>query len=817
MTGLMSDIRQAGRSLARTPIFTIGAVLTLALGIGATTTLIGVLDTLLFRPPAGVTAPGEIARPWFVFQGSWGGWNALNVSYPDFTDLRDKAKSFASVAAYYTKSGSSLGRGAEAEEVRLTGVTGGFFALLGTRPALGRFVQEADDRLGAPADVVVLSHAFWQHRFGGDPAIIGRQLPLADRSYTVIGVAPEGFTGGELEPTQAWVPLSGVVGLLGDSEFAEDRGSYFLYILTRLKPGVSLAQAQAEASTVIDIARADTTIRNGYQRVVLGPVQRARGPETSGNTQVAIWLVGVSIAVLLVACANVANLLLARGLARSRELAIRKALGAGRGRILRQLTVESVVLGLIGGAGALLLAVWGGGLVRTFLLPAGIAGEFPIDLRLCLVLSAVSLVSGVAAGTLPALRAAKGDLTPVLKEGSAASGYRRSRLRSGLVAVQVTLSVMLVVGAGLFVRSLRAALDLDLGYDLDRVVRVNADLSSSGFKPPELLAAYTALAETARQQPGVESVSLTHGEPFGWAFGVQVRMPGVDSLPRFTSGGPYINGVQADFFRTMGLSLTRGRGWTEGEGAGTTERVAVVGSSLAQRYWPDGNAIGQCLLIGAEAKQCSRVVGVVEDARRNSVVEEVQPLIYIPLAQVDGVLSHLAMFIRTRGPAEDQVNALGRILQQSRPDLPYLRVEVLKQVVAPQYGAWRLGATMFTLFGVLALTLASIGIYSVLAYAVRGRRQELGIRLALGAPLESIVSLVVRDGVRMVVPGLVLGLVGALAAGRALRALLYGVSPTDPLVLVVTLLVMALAGLAASAIPARRAAKVNPMTALRSD
>jgi predicted permease len=807
---MLQDLKFALRQLLRSPGFTAVAVITLALGIGATTTLVSVVDTLMFKPPVGVVEPDRVVRPYF----RWDLWTGSTVSYPDFTDLRDQVKAFSHVAAVY-RSQTSLGSGANAKPVKLYGVTGQFFELLGTPPAMGRVLSSEDDRPGAPAYVTVITDAYWRRELGGAADALGRMLELGNHRYEIVGIMPHGFSGSDLEGPDLWVPFSAVGPSFGGSEFATQRGSFFLFTLARLAPGATTAEAEAQATAAITTGRANVRNMAKFESVQLGPIQEARGPGAKDTAHLAVWLMGVSLMVLLLACANVANLLLARGLERGREIAIRKALGAGRGRVLRQLLTEGLLLGLMGGVAALLVAVWGGAVVRRLLLPSGAAQSFTLDGRVFLAALIASVGAGALAGLLPAWRAARGNLNTMIKDGAPAAAGGRSRLRGALVVVQVTISLLLVAGTGLFVQSLRHALALDLGFDVDRVVYVGAELSAIGFPPAELQRAFEAMREAVQHQPGVESTSLSHGGAFDWSFAESVGIPGRDSLASPPGGGPYFQSVTPEYLSTVGLTILAGRGLTVEDRQGSAP-VMVISQGMARFFWPGQNPVGTCMRVGDD-KGCTRIVGIAEDGRRSGILEETGAMFYIPLAQASEPPTQLELVVRARGDAAALAAALRPLAQSAYPGLPYLEVQTMRDRIGPQFETWRLGATLFGAFGLLGLTLAAVGVYGALAYRVRGRTRELGIRLALGAEARALAEMVIKEGLGLTVLGVGLGTAGALAAGKALQSLLYGVSARDPVVLSASTALLLLAALIASWLPARRATRVDPVVALRSE
>lgn len=823
---MWTDLQQAVRALRRSPGFTLTVVLTLALGIGAVTALTSVLDMLLFRPPAGVVAPEGVVRMFFHHRNpQFGEWRNSSVSYPDYTDL-GRARSFSAIAAQYVSS-ASLGRGAEAAPVSLAAVTGGYFPMLGTSPLLGRMLGPEDDRPDAGVPVVVLSERLWRSRFGGARDVLGQTLALDDKTYTVVGIAPRNFDGGEYEAPDLWVAFTPVARAINGDDYREDRGWYFINLLARLAPGVTRASAEAEATALIiagrtgpasgpGAAQQGSVSLNGFQNVEFSSILAASGPDFGASASLARWLVAMSLLVLLITCANVANLMFSRGLSRARELAVRKALGAGQGRLVRQLFLEGVVLASIAGGLGLIACAWGVGLLRGYVLPPTMAERFSTDARVFAIALATTALAALLSSLAPAVQVTRSDLTPVLKEGGRGSGFRRSRLRSGLVVAQVALSVMLVVGAGLFLKSLRNVLAIDIGYDREHLLMATVDPAAVGFTGVATGQAFEAMADAARTLPGIQSVAINNGEPFGWSMAEGLRIPGRDSLPRMSSGGPYVQRTTPGYFATMGLTIQRGRDFTASDRL-AHPAVALIGQTMAKRYFPDADPIGQCLLLGKGQTTCTEVIGVVRDGVRYSPREEPQAIYYVPLPPTSPETRHLTMFLRTRGPARLLAAEVRQRLQTAVAGLPYVEVRSVQELLEPRYRDFRLGASLFGVYALAALVMAGLGLYSVLTYAVRARTQELGIRLALGAAPAALVRLVVQDGLRLVVMGVGVGVAAAYAAGGALRALLYGVAPSDPLILGGSSMVLLATAMVASLLPARRAAAVDPMQALRSD
>jgi predicted permease len=809
MDTIRQDLRYALRQLARNPGFTLVAVLTLGLGIGANSTMFGVLDALFLSPPPGVAEPDRIARIYIVrdegmVQTPDGGVG----SYPDHSDLSG-TQVFAAVAGQFSSREMSFGRGESAEKITGAVVTGGYFATLGSRPALGRFIGPADDTVPA-APVAVVSHAFWQNRFQGSANAIGEEIFLEGNVYTVIGVAPEYFHGIDNEAIDIWLPTAMVQG----EEFLTNRLHIGLGLFGRLRPGVPIERAQEEAASVLrNAAEASGLEIDPTPGVILAPGNEALGPKRSEAATTALWLGLVAGGVLLIACANVANLLLARATRRRREIGVRLALGASRTRLLRQLLTESVVLALLGGAAAVLLTVWSAGLIRLFPLPP-IASL--IDGRMLAFTFAVSLLTGILAGLVPALQAGIVDLVPALKDGASSEGPSRSRLRGALTITQMALSLVLLIGAGLLVRSVIVAQSVDSGIDIDRLLYVSVDLGDAGYEGPAQEAFLARAVERLRGMPGITGVDFAQFAPVvsGPAYGMGFEIPGIESSPQFEGGGPWVNFVGPEFFRTVGSAMLRGRAFTEADGEGSPP-VVIVNERMADLYWPAGDALGGCMEIGDE---CVEVVGVSGNIKHR-LLEDAIPKFYIPAAQQDGRASwsNRTIILRTSSEPSAMIGNVQSAVHGLAPDLPYVSVLPVTELLGPDLRPFRIGATLFSLFGALALALAAIGLYGVVSFSVAQQTREIGVRIALGAEGGDVLRLVVSRAMALTLIGVVIGLTGAVAVTRYMESLLYGVETLDTATfLAVPLLLIGIA-LLASYLPARRATRVDPMVALRAE
>ncbi|MGH7529848.1 MAG: ABC transporter permease [Gemmatimonadales bacterium] len=826
MDTLLQDLRYAARSLLRTPTLTGAAIICLALGIGANATTFGVVDRLFFQTPPHVQEPDRVVRVYVRrISSSFGPYVAGVGSYVRYADLRNAVSGFDGVAAYHSVT-TSLGRGAEAERIRGMIVTASFFPLLGVKPALGRFFVPDEDRVGAAQRLVVLGYEFWRRRFGGSAAVLGTTLQLGRNPYTVIGVAPARFNGIGLEPADVWLPMSAADPDLGGWDLLRCTNCFWLDVVARLRPGVSPTQVESEATVVFRRPHAERPRGDSAAVVLLGPVQAARGPNASASSKLALWLGAVTGIVLLIASANVANLLLARALQRRREIAVRLAIGAGRRRLVRQLLTESIVLAGLGAAAAVLVIVWLGPVLRDYLLPEHVVGSM-LEPRTLAFMVAVALLTGLAAGLAPALHAITPDLTVALKAGERDGTLGRSLTRSALLVAQVALTLVLLVGAGLFIASLQSVRSLRLGLDPDRVLTASVNLRQLGYERPAIDALYEQMRERVLGLPGVTDASLAIGDPFGWSFAGDLRVPGRDSLPTLGTGGPYVSAVTPDYFTTLGTAIRRGRAFIDADVTGA-QPVAVVNETMARLVWPGEDPIGQCMIVGERRLReagattpapCTTVVGVVEDTRRNAVIEDATMQYFIPLAQAQQILwaPVTALLIRTAGPADQMAEPVRRTVQEVAPNLPYANVRSLAARLEPELRPWRLGSILCSLFGGLALTLAGVGLYGVLAYTVNRRTHELGVRIALGAPRNHVLLLVVGQGVRVAFVGVAVGAVAALLAGRAVASLLYGVSPHEPAVLGIAALVLLTVAAIASYLPARRATRVDPIVALRTE
>ncbi len=819
---LRQDLKYAIRGLRARPGFTIAVVATLGLGIGANAAMFGIVDRLLFRPPTLMRDPATAHRV-YAFQTFRGTESGGNVGrYARYVDLTKWTTSFSSTAGYAQRD-LAVGVGDAAREMHIGVVSASLFGFFNARPVIGRYFTEAEDRPPEGAPVAVISHAMWQAQYGGRSDVLGSKIQIGPTVYTIIGVSAPGFVGlWDDRPPAAFIPITsfaaGARVQLGKVSWWTTYSWGWMSMLARRKPGVTIATANADLTQAMlksyesQLAEQprSTPIKLARPRAIAGPIVAQRGPNQSSVAKVATWLGGVSVIVLLIACANVANLLLARALRRRREIALRLALGVSRGRLLTQLFTESVLLALMGGVAGLLIAHWGGAALRAGLLEKSEAAGGFHDGRTVLFAAVTAIVVGLLTGLAPAFQAGRADLTSDLKAGSREGTYGRSRARTALLLLQGALSVVLLVGAGLFVRSLNNVQSVRLGYDVDPIAFIELKMRGVKLDSTQTVELRQRLLQTAKTVPGVENASLEGAIPFWSQWSHRLFVEGIDTV----RGQFNLNPVSPSYFATMGTRLVRGRGFTD-QDTPNTPRAAVISENMGKTLWPGRDPIGQCMRIGADTTPCTYVVGVAENIKDQSLAADSGYYYYLPAAQFSPTSGGL--MVRTRGDAKRYIEPLRKRLQREMPGASYITLMPFSEILGSQTRSWQLGATMFAAFGALALVLAAIGLYSVIAYNVAQRTHELGVRVALGAQARDVVRLVVVDGLRLAVAGVAIGAAIAFFASKWVKPLLFNVSPKDPAVFALVALTLIVVAMVASWVPARRASRVDPNVALRSD
>jgi len=823
----MNDLRYAFRTLLKSPGFTAVALISLALGIGVNTTIFSVVNAVLLRPLP-VTDPDRLVE---VYTTTGNPEFPQSVfSYPDYVDLRDSNEVFSGVTAYGLAVASLRHADDAPKTVVAEVVSANFFDVIGVEPALGRAFSAEEGRTEGTHPVVVLGHGFWTAQFGADPDIIGREVFINTTPYTVIGVAPASYTGMLPAMTpHVWLPMMmteevSVIGIqdvrespIGDTRLTQ-RGSRFLFVKARLAPGVTIERAQANVSAImanLEVAYPDTNEDRGAELVptsgvrIFPMIDRVLAP-------VGWLLLGIVSLVLLIACANVANMLLARSSARRQEIAVRLALGASRAALVRQLLTESLLLAVCGGALGLLLAVWGTSMLSTLdaVSQMSVRFDFGVDRTVFLFAFLASLATGLAFGLVPALKASRPQLVPALK-GADAVGNRRRRigLRDVLVVSQVAVSLLLLVGAALLGRSLQAAQAIDLGFDADQTALIEMNLDMIGYDDEPADVFQRQYLERIRALPQVEAAALTQNIPLSASVSVTgIFIPGLHESDE--------DRVIADeavvgpgYFETMGVPLLEGRDFTERD-TPDTPLVAIVNETMARSYWPGESVIGKRFRSSMEDEDDFEIIGLVGDHKVRTVGEDPRP--YVHFARTQRRSTRAVVVARTAGDVAELPALLRSELQAMEPDLNSGE-RTMRESVAVTLLPVTLGAQMLAGFGVLALVLSSIGLYGVIAYSVSRRVREIGIRIALGADSMGVVKLVVRRGMGLAAVGVLLGWAGAALLSSLLRGFLYGVSALDPTAFgAAGALLMGVAFLA-NYIPARRAARIDPLTALRAD
>ena len=832
LAGLGRDVRHALRAFGREPALVAGILLTFALAIGTTAAMLGLVNRLMFAPPAGVHDAGRVARVSLGFLTDDGDvFTTGTLSYPAFRSIAALDAAFDGVAAVRPET-LTVGRGADLAEVAVVQASGDWFALLGVRPVLGRAFGPADDAPPMGNPVAVLAHAYWERRFGGDRDVVGRELVVDDRAFTIVGVAPEGFTGTEPAGADLFIPLSAGLGHR-ESGWWSDAGRRMVTVVARLRDGMTPAAAADVVAAALGAETASSFMPvadAAVESVVPGAAAR-RSPQA----RIALLLAAVAVVVLLIATANVGTLLLLRAARRRQEVAVRIALGAGHAHLVRQWVVESVVLAAGGGLAGLLLARWLADAIRVTLLPAVSASAPVLDGRVLLLSLLLVCGAGVAAGLAPVAQLSGRSLAADLRGGAGAS--RRTGAQGLLVGVQVALCMLLLVGAGLFVRSLQRVRAQDLGFSTSRLLHVTLDVRG----PVPALERDRLHEEAARRLallPGVTGATVVQGMPFSSHHIPPIHVPGAVLPPPSEAQLPIMYGATAAYLDMMGVTLREGRLLTDADGR-DAPLVVLVNETMARTLWPDGGALGRCVQAGvgpgaldgdpmaaAASLPCRTVVGVVRDSRARSLRleggEDRLMQYYVPFAQLPGApmpdvpVVH-ALLVRTAGDPARHAAAVQRAIQGGSARPVYARVRPYQELLDPQLRSWRLGATLFTAFGLLALGIAAVGLFGVVSYLVTQRTREIGVRLALGGTRPMVARRVVADAARLAGIGVAAGALLALAGAPLVESLLFQTPAREPMSLIGAALVLVGVTVCAAAVPAWRASRVSPMIALRED
>jgi predicted permease len=832
---LLQDLRIGVRMLRKNPGFTLVVTATLALGIGANTAIFGLVDTLLLRPLPVVKAPGELV---LLRRGDGRG---PTLSYPEFTALRERNEVLSDLALY-TQAPISFGNNVRSEVVLGAIVSANYFDVLGINPSFGRTFLPEEDRTPGAHPVVVLNHSFWQSRFNSDRTLVGQMIVLNNRRFTVVGIAPPGFDG-ESPPMKVslWIPVMMMSTMRWEprESLTHDPLSNRQYenfsAIGRLKQGVSITQAQVALETInrqleeSDPPPPERSLNPNNDRslhlispqgIIIGPIREMAVTSSS--------LAGATVlTVLLIACANVANLLMARATRRRKEVAVRLAMGATRWRLIRQLLTESVLLALVGATAGLFLAYWINQLLMAFKPPFPPPFTFTLDLSFDIRTFAftflLAVVTGVIFGLVPALQASRPDVLPALKDESNAEGLgvRWLNLRNALVVIQVALSLALLISTGLFLRTLRYARQIDLGFKPDQVLEVSFNLKLQGYNEARGREFYRQIVERLERLPGVQTASVANLLPLGFVWLSTPVIPEDREVPaneRIFAGDV---SVGSKYFETIGTPLLRGRDFSAQDTI-NSPHVAIVSEKLARTLWPEikepGEALGKRLRVGRSDLISCEVIGIVKDSRNNifnRIDMEPEPTIYRPFAQ--NYAARASLIVRTDGDPRGLVSAVRREVAALDENLPPQNLQPLSETVSLASWSARTGAAVLGLFGLLGLVLAAIGIYGVMSYSVSRRTREIGLRMALGAQTRDVIKLIVRQGMGLTLIGAMIGVILAVAVTRLLASLVYGVTATDPATFAAVVLFVIGVAVLACYLPARRATKVDPMMALRRE
>jgi putative ABC transport system permease protein len=814
---LIQDIRYGVRMLTRNPGFMIVAIITLALGIGANTAIFSMVDGILLRPLP-VQDPAQITV--LAYQQQKGNIQT-QFSVADFRDIRSQSSEVFSDVAGYQLGLDGLSVDGKADRIVTDYVSGNFFPALGIKPELGRFILPSEGETLGADPVMVLAYSYWKTRFGGDPAILGRKVSVDGHPITIVGVAPRGFVGlSPLISVQGFLPL-GMLGIEGTpNDFMTNRQLRGLLVIGRLRPGTSLQQAQASLSVIGQRLSQQYPEAEKDLSLQVYPELRARPQPDPNNTLLVMsgLFLGLTALVLLLACVNVANILLVRATVREREMAIRAALGAARFRLVRQLLTESVLLALLGGIGGIFLGQWGSSAMASINVQTDLPVhfDFGFDWRVFGYATAAALLTGIIVGLVPAIRASRGNLAAILHEGGRGVVGGKNRLRSGLVVAQVAGSLVLLIIAGLFARSLGKAEETSLGFDPDHVVNFTMDPVEIGFNQQQTRDFYKNLLARVSSLPGVVSASTATATPMGYYNnGDTLTIEGYQPPAGQPPPSALYNTISTDYFRTMQVPLLRGRAFTDADGE-NAQYVAVLSEAMAKKFWPDADPIGRQFQMSTDAKHSMVVVGIVKDVRYQGVKGVIQPVFYAPFVQHQENNSLQFVQVRTTAAPETMIPEIERAIQSLAPQLPVFDVETMRQALYTLNGllVYRIGAALAAVLGVLGLILAIVGVYGVVSYAASQKTHEIGVRMALGAQPTDILKMVFGEGLFIVAIGLGVGIALALAAAQVVGKFLT-VSAMDPVTYVAVSAILTIVALAACYIPARRAMRVDPMVALR--
>ena len=813
MENLLKDIRFGFRSLLKRPGFVVIAIVSLAFGIGANTAIFSLVNTVLLRSLP-IDRPEQIVSVSLRGKGD----SISAFSYPNYKDFRDRNQVLSGLIAHRFVP-LSFSRGGTNERVWGYEVSGNYFDVLGVNPVRGRTFHPEDDQGRSANPVIVISHSCWQQRFGGDPNIVGTDVSINNHPFKVIGIAPAGFQGTELVYTpEIWLTISMIEWAEPGSTWLDDRGSGNFFLTGRMKPGTGPTQAESSLNLLAQQLAAEYPSTNEGQTIRVGPAGFILPDLRSAVVSFTWVLMAAVVLVLLITCANLAGLLLARATERRREIAIRLAMGASRIRLIRQLLTENILLSLIGGVLGFVLALWMIKLLLTLKPPIDfpLSIDVSVDWRVLAFSFFVSLLTGVVFGLAPALQATKPELVPTLKESAAQGGARRSRLRSVLVVVQIALSLVVLIGGGLVVRTLQQLQTMNPGFNPNNALMMSFDVGLQGYDQARGEQFYRQLVERVESMPGVKSAVVTSYVPLTLNY---------NSTAIFIEGQPAEKGANAPtamvgqigpkYFQTLDTPLLDGREFNLFD-TEKTERVVIVNETFVRRLMPfltsNSEAIGRRISFDPEGP-LTKIVGVARDGKYFNITEDPRAFVWRPIFQ--SYNNGGTLVVRTEGDPASMIAAVRKELNALDPTMPVFEVKTLNEHMRLAFFPSTVAASVLSAFGFVALMLAAMGIYGITSYAVAQRTHEIGIRMALGAQLKDVLKLVLSNGIKLTLLGIGFGLIGAYVVTRAITSLLYGVTATDPLTFIFVSLILTAVALIACYVPARRATKVDPLVALR--
>jgi macrolide transport system ATP-binding/permease protein len=812
MESLWQDLRYGFRKLIKSPGFTLGVVLSLGLGIGANSTIFSLANTLLLRPLTGVEDSKRLVGVYNTQNGA----GYLNISYRDYVYYREHNQVFSDLIAHWMMP-FAMRTGADAAKVDGAIVSGSYFSVLGLKPVHGRFFLQEEDQTPGNSLVAVVSYRLWRQNFNSDPELVGKTISLNGHSFNIVGIAPEGFTGTMVGlSADIWVPTMTHDVLVPGPENLS-KGNWYLMVMGRLKPGVSIDQTQATLS-ILASQLAETYQDTNKGRGVVVTDAIGTHPALHGTLAAFITILMVIVGlVLLIACTNVANLLLARAITRRKEIAIRLSLAGSRGRLIRQLLTESILLALLGGAVGILIARWVGNIIMALIPPMGIPLSLDMrpDIRVFMFTLLLSILTGIIFGLVPAWQSTNPVLALALRDDPGRSGYRKSRISNLLVIIQVMMSTLLLTCAGLFVRSLIKAQNASPGFDPKNILVMSFDPSLLGYDDAKTAAFYHDLLERVDGLPGVGSASLAEFIPLGSAGDdASIVIEGHEPPPEEKNLRVSYNLVTTDYFQTMGIPLMRGRPFNEQDRNGAPGAL-IINETMANRHWPNEEVVGKRLLIN---HQPFSVIGVAKDTKYRSLGEDSRPFIFVSFFQRDTakiVSGDMKLHVRTNGDTHNVLAAIRREVQTLDPNQPVFDIQPLIEGMRFALIPTQVAGSVLGLSGLLALLLSAVGIYSLIAYSVGQRTREIGIRMALGAQRRDILKSILVQGLKLASKGVVIGLLASFALTRVIRSLLYGVSATDPATFIFMSLLLIFVAMLACFFPAYNAVRVDPIVALR--